>query len=154
MTCDVKAYYLMQILETDHAVLTAYEVLKIINARNKDARPYKDTRDRQYLSEYNRISQARMMMIPTLLAHSPDGTKEDEEDDVGSRIKDFCNEIQALNPQITPFQIRNLISVRPRNIFEMACLFPTEEEWGMISDQLDSIIELVNKHFPEQKINE
>lgn len=141
----------MQILETEHAVLTAYEVLKIISARKKDAKPYKDTRDRKYLSEYNRISQAREMMIPTLLAHAPAGTKENEDDDVGGRIREFCNEVQALNPQILPFQIRNLISVRPRNIFEMACLFPTEDEWGTISDQVEDIIELVNKHFPDEE---
>ena len=141
----------MEILETNNAVLTAYEVLKIVSARNKDARPYKDTRDRPYLNDYERITQARNMLIPTLMAHSPSGTVEDGEDNVASEIKSFCSDIQELNPHITPFQMRNLISVRPRNICELACLFPTEEEWGIISDQSEEIIDLINKRFPSDE---
>jgi hypothetical protein len=41
----------MQIVEKGHAMLTPYEVLKIVKLREKEARPYKDSRDQEYLGD-------------------------------------------------------------------------------------------------------
>ncbi|OHT04643.1 hypothetical protein TRFO_27780 [Tritrichomonas foetus] len=138
----------MEIVETNHAVMTAYEVLRVVKMRQKAAKPYRDSRDKEYLNDYNRIREAREHVIPSLLAHCPEGTLEDGNDGIDAKIPEFCERIQELNSKITPFQIRNILSVRPRNTCELACLFPTEEEWGTISAHSDMIIDLVNEIFP------
>ena len=144
----------MEIIETNHAIMTAYEVLQVVRTRRKEAIQYKDNRDKDYLFEYDRVQEARTLMIPSLIGNSPDGTKENGKDGYDEKIPEFCERIQEMNARITPFQIRNILSVRPRNTLELGCIFPTEEEWGTISSQADSIIELVNSFFPLESSTE
>lgn len=138
----------MEILETNHAVMTAYEVLQVVKTRRKQANRYKDARDHKYLGDFDRIQNARSFAIPSLVQNSPDGAKADENDGIGNKIPIFCNRILELNPRITPFQIRNILSVRPRNTIELGCIFPSEEEWSVISPQSDDIVSLVHEFFP------
>jgi hypothetical protein len=138
----------MEILETGHATLTAYEVLKIVKQRERDARPYKDSRDQEHLGDYERVRHARALLLPSLLAHSPEGTELDGPDAVGAAITQFCADVQGLCQDLAPFYIWNLLSVRPRNDFELACLFPTQEEWAKISPYSDELLELIERHFP------
>lgn len=140
----------MEIIETNHAVMTAYEVLQVVRTRRKQAKKYNDLRDKDYLFEFDRVQDARTLMIPSLVANSPDGTNEKGNDGYEVKIPEFCDRIQEMNGKVTPFQMRNILSVRPRNALELACIFPTEEEWGTISSQADEIIELVNEFFPYQ----
>jgi hypothetical protein len=138
----------MEILEVDHAVLCPYEVLRLIKRRQKEARKYDDARDQELLKDYQRVRDAREMMIPALMAMSPEGTDEDGNDSIQEAITQFCRDLQELCPTLTSFQIRNVLAVRPRNHSELACLFPTPEEWGSISGDSEALIQLVNHHFP------
>jgi hypothetical protein len=156
----------MEILETGHAYLTAYEVLKIVKSREKAARfplgrpessggrrerptnPYDDARDRDLLGGHDRVQQAREQLVPSLLVHCPPGTRQDGDDAVGESISQFCTDLQKLSPDLTVFQIRNLLSVLPRNDSELACIFPTPEAWGTIAAHSEGILTLVNKCFP------
>lgn len=144
----------MEIIETNHAIMTAYEVLQVVRTRKKEAKVYKDLRDKDYLNEYDRIQDARSMMMLSLIGNSPDGTKENGKDGYDEKIPEFCDRISEMNSRITPFQIRNILSVRPRNTLELGCIFPTEEEWGTISSQSDTIIDLVNEFFPLESSTE
>jgi hypothetical protein len=140
----------MEILETGHATLTAYEVLKLVKRRDKDARPYKDARDHEYLGDYQRVQQARSQLLPSLMAHSPERTKLDRPDGVDLAITQFCAEMQELCAEISLFQIRNLLSVRPRNDSELACIFPTPEEWATIAPHSDAVLALIARQFPPE----
>ena len=144
----------MEIIETNHAIMTAYEVLQVVRTRRKEAKPYKDNRDKDYLTDFDRIQDARTMMIESLVGNSPDGTRRDGKDGYDVKIPEFCERIQEMNGRITPFQIRNILSVRPRNTLELGCIFPTEEEWGTISSQADQIVDLVNEFFPYESSTE
>jgi hypothetical protein len=138
----------MEILETRHAMLTAYEVVKIIKRRERDARPYTDNRDQEHLGEYDRVKLARSQVLPSLLVHSPEGTSLDNSDTLGPSITQFCSDVMALCGELTLLQVWNLLSVRPRNDSELACLFPTPEEWSTISPYSDGVLDLVQQHFP------
>jgi hypothetical protein len=138
----------MEILEVGHATLTAYEVLKIVKRRESEAKPYKDPRDLEHLGDYQRVQAAREQLIPSLLILSPDGTEPDRDDTVGPAITQFCADLQTLCGDLTLFQIWNLLAVKPRNDSELACLFPTPEEWAIISPYSDGVLDLVHKHFP------
>jgi hypothetical protein len=32
---------------------------------------------------------------------------------------------------------------------ELACLFPTPDEWAVIAPHSDGVLDLVNQHFPQ-----
>jgi len=138
----------MEILETDHAVMTAYEVLRLVKARQGAARRYHEGLDQAYLGGHARVEQARAMLLPSLMAHSPEGTDEDGDDKFGDVIPRFCAGLQDACPRLSPFQVRNVLAVRPRNISELARLFLTDSEWGEVSDASDRILELVESCFP------
>ena len=140
----------MEILETDHAVLTPYEVLQVVSQRLKYSRPYRTGRDQRYLSDddFHRVKVARENMIPSLVALSPEGTEEDGNDKMKEKIPKFCDELQNLEASITPFQMRNILCVRPRNLSELACIFPTQDEWGVVANVSEDIVALVEQYFP------
>lgn len=138
----------MEVLETGHAMMSAYEVLRVVKKRQKGARKYMDGRDKQYLGEHERVQRARDNLIPSLLAHAPEGTEEDGNDKIAEAIPRFCRDVQKLCPTITLFQLRNVLAVRPRNPSELACLFPTDDEWGEIAEVADDIVECVRQCFP------
>ena len=144
----------MEILETNHAVLTAYEVLRIVKQRQAGARTYNDGRDQDFFGNFSRVRDAREMIIPSLISHSPEGADEEGEDDLDERIPAFCEKIMSMNGKITILQLRNILSVRPRNTSELGCIFPTEEDWGIISSQADDIIDYVNEFFPVDNKNQ
>jgi hypothetical protein len=156
----------MEILETRQAYLTAYEVLKIVKAREKAARlpigraeassgrperpanPYDDGRDREVLGGHDRVQLAREQLIRSLIVHCPPGTGQDEDDAIGESIFQFCADLQKLCPGLSALQIRNLLSVLPQNDSELACIFPTPEAWGAVAAHTDGILSLVSKCFP------
>lgn len=138
----------MEIIETGHAVMTAYEVLQVVKKRQVSCRPYKEARDQELLGDFQRISQARDLMIPSLMAHSPEGTDEKGKDKIADAIREFCAELQDLAPSLTLFQLRNILAVRPRNVSELACIFPSTEEWSAVAAVSDDIVNLVGSHFP------
>lgn len=145
----------MEIIETQHAFLTPYEVYQVIKDRTNAAKPYKDGRDFELLGDYNRVYTARLRCVETLIANSPEGMIDDfdneEDDEIGNRIAEFSNEIAELLPKINPHQIRNLIAVRPKNNMELCSIFPTEDDWNMVADKCNEIFELVNRNFPIPK---
>lgn len=138
----------MEIIETGHAVLTAYEVLNIVKKRQLGCRPYKEGRDRELLGDFQRVNQARELMIPSLMAHSPEGTDERGKDKIANAIQEFCADVQDLCPALSLFQLRNILSVRPRNVSELACIFPSDEEWSAVASVSDEIVNLVKTRFP------
>lgn len=140
----------MEILQTDHAVMTPYEVLQVVTKRLRYSKPYRTGRDHEHLSDDNfrRVKIARENMIPSLIALSPEGTEEDGNDKIGEKIPAFCDELHNLEPNITPFQMRNILCVRPRNLSELACIFPTQEEWGVVANVSEDIVSLVESYFP------
>ena len=142
----------MEIIETGHAVMTAYEVLKVVKKRQVGCRPYKEGRDQELLGDFQRVSQARDLMIPSLMSHSPEGTKENGKDNIAEAIQLFCAELQELAPTLTLFQIRNILAVRPRNVSELACIFPSDEEWSVVASVSDEVVNLVKTHFPEPEV--
>lgn len=143
----------MQVLETHHAYLTAYEVLQVVKKRRDAAHPYNDSRDAKYLGEYRRIARARDLLIPSLLAHSPPGTVENGEDDVGQRIAEFTQEIMHLVPEISPQQIRDIIAYQPKNELQLNAIFMKANEWEIIQYHVHPIFELIDKYFPPEEID-
>jgi hypothetical protein len=138
----------MEVLETGHAVLTAYEVLKIVKARQDASRPYKDVRDRDHLADHHRVQQARQNLLATLLRHSPEGTKEDGPDSIGDAISRFYADVSSAFPAISPPHIRNLVAIRPRSLIILGCLFPTPEQWGLVASHTDYFVEAIERYFP------
>ena len=137
----------MKVLESQHAYLTSYEVLQVIKLRKKFSKPYSDGRDVEYLGNFQRVDKARSLMYDSLLTHSPDGTSNDKQDNIGEKILQFSNSIQKLLPNINAHQIRSLIAIRPRNQCELASIFSTPEEWTIVAMNVDDILNLINNNF-------
>lgn len=139
----------MQVLETQHAYLTAYETLQIIKRRRADAGIYDDARDAKYLGQGQRVDIARAAMIPSLLDHCPDGTSEFQDDHrIAHQIVQFTNDIQNRIPNISPFKIRDLIANRPENEQQVTAIFSSNEDYAFIANHIDDVIELVQTYFP------
>ena len=73
-------------------------------------------------------------------------------DDIAEAIQLFCGELQELAPTLTLFQIRNILAVRPRNVSELACIFPSDEEWSVVASVSDDVVNLVKTHFPVPEV--
>ena len=84
----------MQVIETQHAFLTAYEVSKIVEKRLKHCRPYNDARDKKYLGDFKRVELTRKNLFISLNENSPQPLDDVPDDDVGQRIVKFVEEIQ------------------------------------------------------------
>ncbi|EAY01972.1 hypothetical protein TVAG_431130 [Trichomonas vaginalis G3] len=145
----------MQVLETQHAYLTAYETLQVIKRRRADAVVYDDARDAKYLGQYQRVDIARASMIPSLLDHCPDGTSEFQDDHrIAHQILKFTEEIQNRIPNISPFKIRDLIANRPENEQQVTAIFSSNEDYAFIADHINDVIELVQTYFPPSHEND
>lgn len=141
----------MEIIETHHAILSAYEVLQVVKMRSNERNQFKDGRDIEVLGNGNRIKKARSMLMDSLLVHSPDDTAEQGNDNVGESIVNFSNSIQSLIEGITPLKIANLIAIRPTNPSELAAIFSTVEDWSMVADRTEELFELINICFPRKR---
>ena len=141
----------MNVIETQHAFLTAYEVSKIVEKRLKHCRPYNDARDKKYLGDFKRVELTRKNLFISLNENSPQPLEGVPDDDVGERIAKFVEEIQELVQGISPNQIRDLIAYRPTNSAQINAIFSSQEEWNFIADYEQQVIELVNKWIPRKE---
>ena len=141
----------MQVIETQHAFLTAYEVSKVVEKRLNAARPYNDSRDKKYLGEFKRVEMARKNLFISLNANAPEPLEDDPNDDVGKRIVKFVEEIQKVVPGISSNQIRDLIAYRPTNSAQINAVFSSQEEWDFIAEYEQEVIDLVNTWIPRKE---
>ena len=140
----------MEVIETDHAYLTAYETLQIVKTRIAESNPKtkNDPRSKDIFGDLPRVYAAREMLLTSLQENSPEGSL--ESDSYRSNIIDFTREIQEINSNISPDQIRSLIAIRPQNASELSTIFSTEETWSQVASECDTIFELIHKYlFPK-----
>ena len=141
----------MQVIETHHAYLTAYEVGKIVDKRLRAAKPYNDPRDKKYLSDFKRVEMARKNMFLSLDANCPEPLEGVEDDDIGMRIKNFVKEVQEVAPGISPEKIRDLIAYRPTIDAQIIAIFSDPDDWEFIQEYEEQVLELVKKWIPRKE---